>query len=63
MSNKDLIYKNRAIVKYTSLVLFLVGLVLAYFYYGTEPHETIGGFLCGLGLGLFLIYIAINNKS
>jgi predicted membrane channel-forming protein YqfA (hemolysin III family) len=63
MSNKDLIFKHRAKVKYSSIVILLAGIFLAYFYYGTEPHETIGGFLCGLGLGLFLIYVAINNKS
>jgi hypothetical protein len=63
MTNKSIIYKHRAKVKYTSIILFLVGIALAYVYYGTEPHETIGGFLCGLGFGLFLIYIAIKQPE
>ncbi|WP_299121826.1 hypothetical protein [uncultured Winogradskyella sp.] len=63
MTNKDIIYKHRMKVKYTSIILLLVGIAIAYFYYGTEPHETIGGFLCGLGFGLFLIYIAIKQPK
>ena len=57
------IYKHRTKIKNIGLVLLLVGLVLAYFYYGTEPHETIGGVLCGLGVSLLLISIAIKKSD
>lgn len=63
MTNKEIIYKHRAKVKYTSVVLFLVGIAITFFYYGTEPHETIGGFLCGLGFGSFFIYLAIKQSQ
>ena len=63
MKNKDIIYKHREKVKYISILMLLVGIAMAYFYYGIEPHETIGGFLCGLGLGLFLIYFAIKQPE
>lgn len=63
MTNKEIIYKQREKVKYTSIILLLVGIAIAYFYYDTEPHETIGGFLCGFGFGFFLIYLAIKQSE
>ncbi|WP_439153071.1 hypothetical protein [Winogradskyella sp.] len=63
MKTNDIIYKHREKVKYISILMFGVGITMAYFYYGIEPHETIGGFLCGLGLGLFLIYFAIKKSE
>lgn len=60
---KEIIYNHRAKVKYSSILLFVIGIVITYFYYDTEPQETIGGFLCGLGFGLFLIYLAINQPQ
>lgn len=61
MKNKNFLYNNREKVKYTSVLMIVVGISIGYVYYGTEPHETIGGFLCGLGFGLFLIYFAIKE--
>lgn len=63
MKTKDFIYKHRATVKYVSILLFVVGLAITYFYYNSEPYETIGGFLCGIGFGLFLIFIAIKQTK
>lgn len=63
MENKNLIYKHRIKVRSIGLLLLLSGIILAYFYYGTEPQETIGGFLCGLGLSLLLIGVAIKKSN
>lgn len=67
MKSKSILNKHREKVKYISILMLITGIAIAYFYYGTEPNETVGGFLCGLGFGLFLIYFAIkqpeNSKS
>ena len=63
MTNKERIYKHKDKVKYASFLLILIGIVLAYFYYDTEPQETIGGFLCGFGFGMLLIYFAIKHPK
>lgn len=54
-------YKNRNIVLGLALLLIISGAYLGYIFYGTEPHETIGGFLCGIGFGILLIYFSIKN--
>jgi hypothetical protein len=35
---------------------------MEYLYWGIEPQESIGGFLCGTGLSLLLFYIIKKNK-
>tara|TARA_Y100000780_G_C13470855_1_gene334615 strand:+ start:413 stop:535 length:123 start_codon:yes stop_codon:yes gene_type:complete len=36
---------------------------MAYYFHNTEPWETIGGFLCGVGLGLLIIFVAIKESK
>lgn len=63
MEHKNLIYKHRIKVRSIGLLLLLSGIILAYFCYGTEPQETIGGFLCGLGVSLLLIGVAVKKSN
>tara|TARA_R110002051_G_scaffold283373_1_gene345180 strand:+ start:676 stop:855 length:180 start_codon:yes stop_codon:yes gene_type:complete len=58
---KRFLYKNRNIVFGLALLLIISGAYLGYIFYGTEPQETIGGFLCGIGFGILLIYFSIKN--
>jgi hypothetical protein len=44
-----------------ALLLIISGAYVGYIFYGTEPHESIGGFLCGIGFGILLIYFSIKN--
>ena len=53
----------KTIVKYSGIGLALAGIVMAYLYYGTEPYETISGFLCGIGFGLFLISFSVKQPK
>jgi hypothetical protein len=57
---KDLIFRNRMLLRILSVLIVLIGIILSYIYYGTEPMETVGGFMSGLGLGLFLIFISLK---
>jgi len=63
MEHKNRIYKHRIKIRSIGLLLLLSGIILAYFYYGIEPQETIGGFLCGLGLSVLLISVAIKKSN
>ena len=58
---KKLLYKNRNVVLALAILLIISGAYTGYIFYGREPHETIGGFLCGLGFGILLIYFSIKN--
>jgi hypothetical protein len=58
---KRFLYKNRNVVLALALLLIVSGAYTSYLFYGTEPHETIGGFLCGIGFGILLIYFSIKN--
>jgi hypothetical protein len=58
---KRFLYKNRNLVLALALLLIISGAYTGYLFYGTEPHETIGGFLCGIGFGILLIYFSIKN--
>ena len=58
---KRVLYRNRNVVLALALLLIISGAYSGYIYYGTEPHETIGGFLCGIGFGILLIYFSIKN--
>jgi hypothetical protein len=59
MNNK--IYKNRKSILVISIILFTIGLLIAYYNWGTEPNETIGGVFCGLGLGISLISFSLKK--
>jgi hypothetical protein len=54
-------YRTQAIV-FCVLIIFIGG-ILGYLKYGIEPFETIGGFLCGLGLILLLVAIFSKKKK
>lgn len=60
---KAIIYKNKTLLSSLSLLLIAIGIIISYIYYGTEPLETVGGFICGLGLGLFLIFISLKSPE
>ncbi len=46
---------SRRIVVYTCVSLLISGGFTGYLYWGVEPQESIGGFLCGLGVSLILL--------
>jgi hypothetical protein len=54
-------YRNRNVVLGLAILLIISGAIIGYVYYGTEPHETFGGVLCGLGVGVLVIYSGINS--
>ena len=53
---------SRRFVIYTAVTLLSSGGFTGYLYWGIEPQESIGGFLCGTGLSLLLFYI-ISKKN
>ncbi|WP_296317022.1 hypothetical protein [Winogradskyella sp. UBA3174] len=63
MKTNEIIYSNRVKLRYVSILLVIVGGIISYLYYGTEPHETIGGFLCGFGLASFLIFLSLKKPQ
>ena len=46
---------SRRIVVYAGVSLLISGGFSGYLYWGVEPQESIGGFLCGLGVSLILL--------
>ena len=46
---------SRRIVVYAVVSLLISGGFTGYLYWGVEPQESIGGFLCGLGVSLILL--------
>ena len=46
---------SRRIIVYAGFTLLISGGFTGYLYLGTEPQDTIGGFLCGLGVSLILL--------
>ena len=46
---------SRRIFVYSSVSLLISGGFTGYLYWGEEPQESIGGFLCGLGVSLILL--------
>jgi hypothetical protein len=53
---------SKRLLVYTGFILFVSGGFMEYLYWGIEPQESIGGFLCGTGLSLLLFYIIKKNK-
>jgi hypothetical protein len=43
--------------------MMFLGVVIAYFCYDSEPWETIGGFLCGAGFALFIIFVSLKEPK
>jgi hypothetical protein len=46
---------SKRLVIYTGVTLLISGGFTGYLYWGVEPQESIGGFLCGLGVSLILL--------
>jgi len=46
---------SERLVIFTGVVLLISGGFTGYLYWGLEPQESIGGFLCGLGVSLILL--------
>ena len=53
---------SKSLLVYTGFILFVSGGFMGYLYWGIEPQESIGGFLCGTGFILLLFYIIKKNK-
>ena len=54
---------SRRIVIYIGITLLISGGFTGYLYWGLEPQESIGGFLCGLGVSLILLSnVALKKK-
>jgi peptidoglycan/LPS O-acetylase OafA/YrhL len=58
---KRFFYQNRNLVLVLGILLLISGALMGYLFYGTEPHETYGGILCGLGFGILLLYFSIRD--
>ncbi len=61
MKTNQTIYKYRIYLRYLSGLLLVIGMAMSYLYYGTEPWETIGGFLCGFGLASFIVFLSLKQ--
>ncbi|WP_188372976.1 hypothetical protein [Winogradskyella haliclonae] len=55
------LYNNKTLLIAVCILIIVSGVILAYVQYNIEPWETIGGFLCGIGLGLLLIFISLKK--
>ena len=53
---------SKRLLVYTGFIHLVSGGFGGYLYWGIEPQESIGGFLCGTGLSLLLFYI-ISKKN
>ena len=54
---------SKRLVIYTGVSLLISGGFTGYLYWGVEPQESIGGFLCGLGVSLILLSnVALKKK-
>ncbi|MDO6743408.1 hypothetical protein BA195_02845 [Tenacibaculum soleae] len=60
---KEKIYKNRRIILYIGIILTVLGIFLAYYRYGKEPWETVGGFFTGFGIGVGLLSLGLKDPA
>ena len=60
---KHKIYKNRKKILFTGIFLTVLGVIIGYCTYGTEPWETIGGFLSGFGVATSIITFGIQKSE
>ncbi|CAL2102368.1 conserved protein of unknown function [Tenacibaculum sp. 190130A14a] len=54
----QVVYRNRKKILIVSVFLLIIGFVMTYLKYGIEPWETIGGFLCGIGISFGIISLS-----
>jgi hypothetical protein len=57
------IYKNRKLILLIGALLTASGILLAYYKWDTEPLETVGGFLCGLGFASMIFSFGIKEPK
>ena len=60
---KHKIYKNRKKILFTGIFLTVLGVIITYCKYGTEPWETIGGFFTGFGFGVILLSLGLRDPA
>jgi len=63
MALNQKIYNNRKTLRTISVLMMFLGVVIAYFCYDSEPWETIGGFICGAGFALFIIFVSLKEPK
>ncbi len=63
MPNKTPNYSYKIKLKRAGIILLITGAILGYAYCGTEAQKTIGGFLCGTGLAIFLSSLCIKSSK
>lgn len=63
MTIAEKIYHNKKSIFVFALIITLIGISISYRTYGTEPWETIGGFICGIGLGVSIFSLAVKNPN
>lgn len=56
------LHKNRNTILGFGLLLIIIGIVMAYFYWGIEPQETIAGVFCGVGFSISIISFSSINR-
>jgi hypothetical protein len=57
------LYLHRKLIAVFCAMLLISGIIMAYFYWGIEPQETIAGALCGLGFGGFILFISLKKPK
>lgn len=57
------IYNNKKVLSVISILMVFLGVIIAYFCYNSEPWETIGGFICGAGFALFIIFVSLKQPK
>jgi len=60
---KETIYKNKKTIVSIGVIFVIVGIFIGIYTYGTEPWETIGGVLCGIGLSTSIIASGLKNPK
>ncbi|NRB59803.1 MAG: hypothetical protein HRU50_07625 [Winogradskyella sp.] len=63
MPINQILYNNKQKLILVSIVAIVVGALISYFNYGTEPWETIGGLICGLFFGMLIIFISLKQPN
>ncbi|WP_397444638.1 hypothetical protein [Polaribacter sp. R77954] len=54
-------YKNRKVILAVAILLLIIGIIMAYFYWGVEPQETISGAFCGIGLSIAIFSLSLKK--
>lgn len=63
MAINQKIYNNRKALRIISVLMMFIGVIIAYFCNDSEPWETIGGFMCGLGFAFFIIFDSLKQPK